>query len=71
MASKNKDLVVKMESTAVHESGPKKGQRTGYYVTTKRNAKNRQMNGHGKLELMKYDPRVRKRVLFVENKKLK
>lgn len=37
---------------------------TGYFYTTTKNRRNQQ----GKLELMKYDPKVRKHVLFKETK---
>jgi large subunit ribosomal protein L33 len=37
---------------------------TGYFYTTKKNRKTE--SGKGKLELMKYDPRARKHVLFKE-----
>jgi large subunit ribosomal protein L33 len=50
--AKSKRILIKLESTAG----------TGYsYVTTKNKSK-----GDGKLERMKYDPRVRKHVLFKE-----
>lgn len=46
--------IVKLESTAG----------TGYFYTTTRNKKAQ----GGKLEVMKYDPKVRKHVKFVEKK---
>lgn len=46
--------IVKLESTAG----------TGYYYTATRNKKAQ----GGKLEVMKYDPKVRKHVKFVEKK---
>ncbi|MSP71580.1 MAG: 50S ribosomal protein L33 [Myxococcales bacterium] len=53
MAKAKRDKI-KLESTA----------NTGYFYTT---TKNRRSTG-GKLELMKYDPVVRKHVLFKETK---
>lgn len=38
---------------------------------TSRNKRNQQEKGHGKLELMKYDPTLRRRVLHKEVEKLK
>lgn len=46
--------IVKLESTAG----------TGYFYTTTRNKKAQ----GGKLEVMKYDPKIRKHVKFVEKK---
>jgi len=46
--------IIKLESTAG----------TGYFYTTTKNKKLQQ----GKLEVMKYDPKVRKHVKFVEKK---
>jgi large subunit ribosomal protein L33 len=46
--------IVKLESTAG----------TGYYYTATRNKKAQ----GGKLEVMKYDPKVRKHVKFIEKK---
>ena len=37
---------------------------TGFFYVTKKNPRNK----HKKLELMKYDPKVRKHVLFKESK---
>ncbi|MCF0253669.1 MAG: 50S ribosomal protein L33 [Duodenibacillus sp.] len=51
---------IKMESTATKADGSK----TGYFVTTVKNKK----NTTGKLELMMFDPTVRKHVLFKETK---
>jgi len=53
MAKKN-TVIVRLESTAG----------TGYYKIALKNPKKQQ----GKLEFKKYDPRVRKHVLFVEKK---
>lgn len=47
-------LLIKMESTAG----------TGFFYTTQKNRRNTE----GKLELKKYDPVVRKHVLFKEKK---
>jgi large subunit ribosomal protein L33 len=52
--AKSKTLLIKLQSTAD----------TGYFYVRKRNP--RQMTE--KLELMKYDPRARKHVLFKETK---
>lgn len=52
MAKKNKKTLIKLESTAD----------TGYFYTTKKNPAN------PKLELMKFDPVVRKHVKFVEKR---
>ena len=54
MAKKTQVLTIKMVSTA----------KTGYFYVTKKNPKSMT----GKLSLMKYDPKVRKRVLFEEHK---
>lgn len=54
MAKKNKNLLVKLVSTAG----------TGYFLVKKRNPKKLTT----KLEFRKYDPRVRKHVLFKEEK---
>ena len=53
MAKKN-NFLVKMESTAG----------TGYYYVIRKNPK----NNPAKLELNKYDPKVRKHVVFKEIK---
>lgn len=54
MASKGATEKVKLVSTA----------NTGYFYTTVKNKR----NTPAKLELMKYDPKVRKHVLFKEAK---
>lgn len=54
MAKKSPVITIKMVSSA----------NTGYFYVTKKNPK----NITEKLELMKYDPKVRKRVLFKEHK---
>lgn len=59
MAKKN-TLLVKLTSTAVKENGKP----TGTYFVKKRNPKKQTT----KLEFTKYDPVVRKHVLFVEKK---
>lgn len=63
MAKKKKGprQVVGLKSTASN--------RVNYY--TSRNKRNRTEKGQGKLELMKYDPIVRKVVLHKEVEKLK
>ena len=53
MASKSKRDKIKLVSTA----------KTGYFYTTTRGKA-----GPGKLELKKYDPKVRKHVAFKESK---
>jgi large subunit ribosomal protein L33 len=52
--AKAKREKIKLESTAG----------TGYFYTTSKNRR----TSTGKLELMKYDPKVRKHVLFKETK---
>ncbi len=52
--AKAKTVLIKLESTA----------NTGYFYVRKRNPK----GNAAKLELMKYDPRARKHVLFKETK---
>jgi large subunit ribosomal protein L33 len=52
--AKNKREKIKLVSTAD----------TGYFYTTTKNRR----TATGKLELMKYDPKVRKHVLFKEAK---
>jgi large subunit ribosomal protein L33 len=52
--AKTKREKIKLESTAG----------TGYFYTTTKNRR----TSTGKLELMKYDPKVRKHVLFKETK---
>lgn len=54
MAKKSPVITIKMVSSA----------NTGYFYVTKKNPKNLTE----KLELIKYDPKVRKRVLFKEHK---
>ena len=54
MAKKTNVLTIKMVSSA----------KTGYFYVTKKNTKNLTE----KLKLMKYDPKIRKRVLFEEHK---
>ncbi len=58
MATKAAAVKIKLESSAG----------TGHFYTVYINKKNRQMKGQGKLELMKYDPTIRKRVLYKEKK---
>ena len=52
--AKTKREKIKLESTAG----------TGYFYTTTKNRR----TSTGKLELMKYDPKIRKHVLFKETK---
>ncbi|MCC7426761.1 MAG: 50S ribosomal protein L33 [Alphaproteobacteria bacterium] len=52
--AKTNTILIKLVSTAD----------TGYYYVTKKNAR----NATGKLELKKYDPVVRKHVVFREGK---
>ena len=52
--AKSKREKIKLESTAG----------TGYFYTTSKNRR----TSTGKLSLMKYDPRIRKHVLFKETK---
>ena len=52
--AKSKRDKIKLESTAG----------TGYFYTTTKNRR----TSTGKLELMKYDPKVKKHVLFKETK---
>jgi large subunit ribosomal protein L33 len=54
MAKEGPRLIIKMESTAG----------TGFYYTTTKNRR----NTTAKLELKKYDPMVRKHVVFKEKK---
>ncbi len=63
MASKGKKkkrILVKLHSTGVKSDG----QPTGYIYYTFKNPRKTE----GKLELMKYDPIIRKHVKFVEKK---
>ncbi|NBX85751.1 MAG: 50S ribosomal protein L33 [Proteobacteria bacterium] len=64
MASKKNtsNIFIKLVSTATKEDGSK----TGYYYVTKRNT--RSLNTPDKFEFMKYDPVVRKHVVFKEEK---
>jgi large subunit ribosomal protein L33 len=55
-------IFIKLVSTATHPDGRK----TGYFYVTKKNPKS--LNTTEKLEFMKYDPVVRKHVLFKEEK---
>ncbi len=55
-------MFIKLVSTATKADGSK----TGYYYVTKRNP--RSLNTPDKLEFRKYDPVVRKHVLFKEEK---
>ncbi|MFK8013514.1 MAG: 50S ribosomal protein L33 [Marinicellaceae bacterium] len=55
---------IKLVSTATHEGGKKDGQKTGHYYTTTKNKK----TTPDKLSFMKYDPVVRKHVLYKEYK---
>lgn len=61
MAKKNASLLVKLVSTAT-KTGEEK--LTGYFCVKKRNPKNLPK----KLEFRKYDPVVRRHVLFKEEK---
>lgn len=54
MARKNKNILVKLESTAG----------TGFFLVKKRNPKTQTE----KLSFRKYDPKVRKHVVFKETK---
>lgn len=54
MARKNKNILVKLESTAG----------TGFFLVKKRNPKTQTE----KLSFKKYDPKIRKHVLFKETK---
>ena len=55
-------IFIKMVSTATKEDGKK----TGYFYVTRKNPKS--LNTTEKLEMRKYDPVVRKHVLFKEEK---
>ncbi len=55
---------IKLVSTATHTGGRKDGQKTGHYYTTTKNKK----TTPDKLSFMKYDPVVRKHVLYKEYK---
>jgi large subunit ribosomal protein L33 len=54
MAKKSQRENIKLESTAG----------TGYFYTTSKNRR----NSTGKLELKKYDPKIRQHVIFKETK---
>jgi len=54
MAKKGSVIKIKLVSTAG----------TGYYYVTRKNIKNQT----GKMSFMKYDPKIRKRALFKEEK---
>lgn len=58
MAAKSKRDKIKLESTAILETG--KPSKHFYTVTARKGAE--------KLELMKYDPRVRKHVIYKQTK---
>ncbi len=55
---------IKLVSTATHVGGKKDGQKTGHYYATTKNKK----TTPDKLSFMKYDPVVRKHVLYKEYK---
>jgi len=66
MASKNKTLV-KMTSTGTMPNGAL----TGTYFVIKKNPKKQQVKGKGgdgKIQMKKYDKRIKKHVLFIEKK---
>jgi len=64
MAKKNASLLVKLVSTAIKETNTGEKKLTGYFYVKKRNPKKLTK----KLEFRKYDPVVRKHVLFKEEK---
>lgn len=64
MAKKNASLLVKLVSTATKIARDGKEKLTGYFYVKKRNPKKLIK----KLEFRKYDPVVRKHVLFKEEK---
>lgn len=64
MAKKNASLLVKLVSTATKETKNGEIKPTGYFYVKKRNPKKLIR----KLEFKKYDPVVRKHVLFKEEK---
>ena len=66
MAYKGPRTKVCMISQAEHPNDPSR--KTGYRYYTVVNPRNEKEKGHGKLERMKYDPVVRKKVLFKEGK---
>jgi len=63
MAKKNKNILVRLVSTAETEGAEGK-KLTGYFKVKKRNPKTQTE----KLSFRKYDPRVRKHVTFKEEK---
>ncbi|WP_253299964.1 50S ribosomal protein L33 [Wolbachia endosymbiont of Chironomus riparius] len=64
MAKKSASLIVKLVSTAVKKTNDGGEKLTGYFYVKRRNPK--KLNK--KLEFKKYDPVVRKHVLFKEEK---
>lgn len=64
MAKKNASLLVKLVSTATKTTKTGEEKLTGYFCVKKRNPKNLTK----KLEFRKYDPVVRRHVLFKEEK---
>ncbi|MBA8756123.1 50S ribosomal protein L33 [Wolbachia pipientis] len=64
MAKKNASLLVKLVSTAIKTTKTSEEKSTGYFYVKKRNPKKLTK----KLEFRKYDPVVRRHVLFKEEK---
>lgn len=64
MAKKNASLLVRLVSTALKKTTTGEEKLTGYFYVKKRNPK-KLIN---KLEFRKYDPVVRKHVMFKEEK---
>ncbi|MDD9331905.1 MAG: 50S ribosomal protein L33 [Wolbachia sp.] len=64
MAKKNTSLLVKLVSTATKQAGNGEEKLTGYFYVKKRNPRKLVK----KLEFRKYDPVVRRHVLFKEEK---
>ena len=64
MTKKNASLLVKLVSTAIKKTITGEEKLTGYFYVKKRNPKKLIK----KLEFRKYDPVVRKHVLFKEEK---
>ncbi|MBA8757183.1 MULTISPECIES: 50S ribosomal protein L33 [Wolbachia] len=64
MAKKNASLLVKLVSTAIKTAKTGEEKSTGYFYVKKRNPKKLTR----KLEFRKYDPVVRRHVLFKEEK---
>ncbi len=64
MAKKNVSLLVKLVSTATKKTPAGEEKLTGYFYIKKRNPKKLTK----KLEFRKYDPVVRRHVLFKEEK---